>query len=109
MQSTSTGNSASSERRSVPREAQRTSVKGASLVLLTRWELGYLMVLTRWEPSTRLESGKSLSVELESFSRRESELSVTLFCFVLPRLMRHSQRCLHLSHLHWIKTQGPGL
>ena len=92
MQSKYIGNIESSERHSVPRQAQRTSVKGASLVV-----------------STRLEPGKSLSVELESFSRRESELSVTLLCFFLPCLKRHSQACLRLSHLLWIKTQGLGL
>ena len=65
------------------------------------WEPGSLVV------STRLESGKSLSVELESFSRRESDLSVTLFCFVLPCLMRHSQGCLHLSISSLDQDSGP--
>ena len=50
-----------------------------------------------------------MNFSLWIFSRREVELSVTLFYFLLLCLMCHSQGCSHLSHLHWIKTQGPGL
>ena len=37
--------------------------------------------------------------------RLESELNCRQSCVVIF----HSQSSAHLSHLHWIKTQGPGL
>ena len=74
MQSESIGDSTSRERHSVPREALRTSVKDASLVLLTRWEPGSL-----WWFRPRWNLVSVSSVELKSFAGRETELSVTLF------------------------------
>ena len=59
----------------MPREAQRTSVKDASLVLLTRWEPGSL-----WWSRPGLVS--VFSVELKSFARRQTEQVGNLVLFL---------------------------
>ena len=88
MQSGSIERSKSIGRHPVPRVAQRTSAKCASLVVFTRlwsarWRLGNLL------------SDESWSVEF--FSRRDCELSVSFCLFFPPCHMCHPQGCSHSS------------